>query len=453
MSIPLALNATAYEVCHYSTKPGKLDTDDIASKSSARERDLQKQEVRICHVSSWEWRQMKNERAINPNLPILIASSKGRGKIGRRSVALKNAKRGQTPSSGSPHQNEAFSHASVYRLAINSTFLLDFLGECTDMDFPEDRNVWLRPFKYLVAYEMEIRQAFKDAEATLSLAVTGSGLSDQADNTDYHGTVSGPSTSPVQGTEKVNAHTVEHMPHASTIDPSSAKAKRDQIRCLIDFMDSDMHDIFEVKHQVSSQTLEEVSFEHLWLLYRPGDLVYTIRSLEDRATYQAFRILHVTGGRPILDTSNHSRFNPLHHREFDGDSETEERLWDAIRSSPLEMTPFIIDCFSIDFDGSKLGPKSRRFAIPTFTGKRKMDALEVRPSFSFAQHERLYQEMVERGRRFTQIADSTHKKYSGATLRESRELIHSARFNHIIHDEEVLYPSTTSFLLALLTFC
>lgn len=396
---------------------------------------------------------MKNARAINPNLPILIASSKGRGKIGRRSVARTTAKHGRTPNSGNPHQDGAFSHAIAYRLAINSTFLLNFLRDYLDMDFPEDRNVWLRPFKYLVAYEMEIRQAFKEAEATLDLAVIGSGLSEQADNTGHHDTVGALPTSPVEGRDKVNANDVEHLPHASTVDPSRAKAERDHIRCLIDFMDSDMQDIFEVKQQVSSQTLKEISFEHLWLLYRPGDLVYTVQSLEDRATYQAFRILHVTGGRPILDTSNDSRFNPLHSREFDGDSETEERLWDTIRSSPSEMSSFIIDCFSIDFDGSKLGPKSRRFAISTFPGKRGMDALELRPSFTFAQHEHLYREMVDRGRRFTQIADGTHKKYSGVTLRESRELIHSARFNHIIHDEEVLYPSTTSFLLALLRYC
>ena len=444
------MNATAYEIYHHSTEPVRLDNNNIAPESKAREGDLEKQEVGIRHVPSWEWRQVKYERAINPNLPILIASSKGHGKIGRRSGARRTTKHGQTPASGNPHQNEVFSHNIAYRLAINSTFLLNLLGDCTDMDFPEDRNVWLRPFKYLVAYEKEIRQTFKEAEATLDLAVNGSGLSDQADNTGHHDTVSAPSTSPVQGRNKVNANAVEYMPHASTIDASRAKAERDHIRCLIDFMDSDMQDIFEVKHQVSSQTLEEVAFEHLWLLYRPGDLVYTIRTLENRATYQAFRILHVTGGRPILDISNNSKFNPINDRGFDGESETEEKIWDTIRSSPLDMTSFIIDCFSIDFDGSKLGPKSRRFIIPTFTGKRKMDALELRPSFTFAHHESLYQEMVERGRRFTQIADGTHKRYSGATLRESKELLYFAHYNHIIHDEEVLYPSTTSSLLPLL---
>ena len=449
--MPLAMNATASEIHHHSTEPSRLDTNNVAPESKAREGGMQEQEVGIRHVPSWEWRQVKNERAINPNLPVLIASSKGRGKIGRRSVARRTTKHSQTPGSGNSHQNEAFSRDIPYRLAINSTLLLNLLGECTDMDFPEDRNVWLRPFKYLVAYEMEIREIFKEAKATLDLAVIGSGLSDQADDTGHDDPVSAPSPSPVLGRDKVDANAVEHMPHASTIDVSRAKAERDQIGCLIDFMDSDMQDIFEVKHQVSGKTLEELAFEHLWLLYRPGDLVYTFRSLEDRATYQAFRILHVTGGRPILDTSNHTKFSPIRNREIDDESESEERLLDSLRSSPLEMTSFIIDCFSIDFDGSKLGPKSRRFVIPAFTGKRKMDALELRPSFTFAQHESLYQEMVERGRRFTQIADGTHKRYSGATLRESNELMrYPSHYSHTIHDEEVLCPFTTNFLLALL---
>ena len=405
---------------------------------------MQAQEAGICRVPPWQWREVKNERTINPKLPTLIASSKGHGIAGRRAAGRKHARHRSTPGNGDSKHQEVISLDIAYRLAINSRILLDILGDCTGKAFPEDRNVWLRPFKYLVAYETEIRQALQDAEATLNLVEAESEVSNQSDTIQDQNVMSLSSTTPMQEKGKVNSDIPKSMPHANAIDASCAKAERDQLRCLVSFMDSDMQDIFDIKRQVANQTLKEIGFEHLWLLYRPGDLVYTMKSLEDSGTYQAFRVLHVTGGRPILDTLNNCGFNAIHNRSWEEESDTEERARDTIRGSPSDTTPLIIDCFSIEFDGNRLGPRCRRFVVPTFTGKRKVDALEVCPSFFHPQHENIRQEMVRRGRRFTQLAIGTHKRYSGTTLRESRELweSHTYYWNYVIHEEEVLEPST-----------
>ena len=56
-------------------------------------------------------------------------------------------------------------------------------------------------------------------------------------------------------------------------------------------MDMDMQDIFDVKDKVAKRTLKEVAFEHLWLLYKPGDVVYTRKSPDEIGTYQAHRVL------------------------------------------------------------------------------------------------------------------------------------------------------------------
>lgn len=341
---------------------------------------MQAQEPIILRVPPWEWREVKKERVIQPKLPTLIASSKGHGKVGRRSNGRKSLRHEDKPASDAPNQSEEPLFNVAYRLAINSRILLNILGDCTGMDFPEDQNVWLRPFKYLVAFETEIKQALQDAEVTLNQVEASPGSSNQTETIQPRNGVTSPGAKPLQG-EGSSVEDAETASHISATDESRVKAERDQLRCLVDFMDTDMQDIFDVKDKVDNQTLKEVAFEHLWLLYRPGDVVYTRKSPEEISTYQAHRVLHVTGGRTILDTVNASGFNEIHDRSWEEESDGEEKARDAIRASPSNVTPFIIDCFSVDFDGNRLGPKSKRFVIPTYIGKRKVDTLEVFPSF------------------------------------------------------------------------
>ena len=414
-----------------------INTENGGLTSQASVKDLQAQEARIYRVPPWEWREVKRGRAIDPNLPTLIVSSKGYARVGRRSAGRSSAKDGQSPGGGFSNKEDP-SFDIAYRIAINSRTLLNLLGVCTGMDFPEDRNVWLRPFKYLVAYETEIKKALQDAELKVDQMKLGSHSSDPAASIQTYNGVSIPATKPVHKGE---------MDANSAIDTFQAKAERDQLRCLVDFMTSDMQDIFDVKRQVANRTLKEVAFEHLWLLYAPGDLVYTNETPEVPSTYQAYRVLHVTGGRSILDTINSCRFNSIDDRDWEDESETEERARDTIRGSSSSITPLIIDCFWVDFDGNRMGPRSRRFVVPVFPGKRTLDALELQPAFSLPQQEEIREELVQRGRKFTMLANGTHKKYSGTTLRESRELWEGGSYywNYTIHAEEVFKTSITHY--------
>lgn len=433
-----------------STKAGVADTNDTAGGFKVGEKDTQAQEANIQRVTPWEWRKVKNECGINLKLPSLIVLAKGHSGAERRSIGRKSTRQSDPSEGGAsrPGENPQFGLAQC--VAINSRILLSLLRDCTGVEFPEDRNVLLRPFKYLVAYETEIRQALQDAEVLFDQVEAGSGSSDQTEPVQKSNGVSVLNTKYVQEGPEVRAGAANLAPHA--FDVSSAKAERDQLRCLVDFMDTDMQGIFEVKRQVAAQTLEDVAFEHLWLLYKPGDLVYSTSTPEDNSTYQAYRVLHVTGGRPILDTANNSHFDPAYSRTWEDESETEEKAQDVIRSSPPSVTSFIIDCFSLDYDGSRLGPKPRRFVIPKYSGKWKVNVFEVCPSFFHPQQDKLYRVLVERGRRFTQLANSTHKQYSGTTLRESRELWQSPLVrmgqlvNYVIYDEEVRNSSKVLFL-------
>ena len=414
--------------------------------------DFEAQDAKIQRVDPWEWREVKKEGWILPNLPCLIVSSKGHGRVGQMSIERRRARRKHAPVNAISSPEEEPQINIAYRLAINSRTLLSILGECTGMGFPENQNVWLHPFKYLVAYEAEVRQALHDAEVNLNQLEAKP--PHQVDMSLSHSGTSKEGLDLVQAKEH-NSITEEVglATDTSVIGAPNVKAERDQLRCLVEFMDTDMQDIFDVKRKVTDQTLQEVAFEELWLLYKPGDLVYTRTSRDDVSTYQAYRVLHVTGGRTILDTTNESRFDAIRDRSWEDDSDTEERARDLIRSSPSNATPFILDCFSIDFDGIRMGPKSKRFVIPSFIGKMKVESLDICPSFSPPQPGMVHQALIDRGRRFTQLAGGTHKRYSGTTLRESKELWESTYYywNYIIHEEEVLGPYPFHYVLLILT--
>ena len=434
----------------YSIGVGLGDENGDIRDLTMVEEDGQAQEAKIHRVPPWQWREVKGERAINSDLPVLIVSSKGQGRVGRRPAGRGNTQDNAASNSGNIARRQDPSIDIAYRLVINSRILLNLLGDCTGMDFPEDRNVWVRPFKYLVAFETEIRQALQDAESAFDQMEACLRLPTQADA--FQNSNVTQFNSPPKHRKEANILATTIRPHGVAVNRARATAEREQLRCLVNFMDTDMRDIFDVKRQITNNTLEEIAFEHLWLLYSPGDLVYSFKNLENTSTYQAYRVLHVTGGRLILDTTNASNFKPAYDRTWDDESKNEEKAVDAIRSSPSNKTPFILDCFSIDSDGNRLGPKPRRIIIPTYSGKRKVQALELCPSLLHPQHETVRQTMIERGQRFTQIAHGTHKRYSGSTLREDRELWEASLnyWNYVIHDEEVPERSDTccSALLA-----
>lgn len=66
-----------------------------------------------------------------------------------------------------------------------------------------------------------------------------------------------------------------------------AKRQRDEFRCLIEFMDHDMADIFDVKRQISNKTITEIGFENLWQLFRPGQTSYLFQNRDDHRRCQA----------------------------------------------------------------------------------------------------------------------------------------------------------------------
>ncbi|KAL5317440.1 hypothetical protein ACEPPN_014535 [Leptodophora sp. 'Broadleaf-Isolate-01'] len=398
--------------------------------------ELQKrQKIEIMRVPADQWRTVKTEGKLDPKLSVLIVSSK-------RTVKLARRREHNEPKVGESAAQEIRSSdfspvETPYRLAINSAYLLNVLGQCTDTSFEAEQNVLVRPFKHLVAYESEIRECLKEAETAC----------DQAESELNRSLEDGTS-----GKEVKSASMAAGSPNGEKVpdtDPKDSKENtleekarvarrnRDELRCLVEFMDKDMKDIFEIKKAASTHSLKEVAFEHLWQVYKPGTMMYTLSQREDPGRCQAYRVIHVTGGRVCFDNGTKSSFNAVSSRIWDMESENDDLCRNTIKSSALEKTTFIIDCYFLDFDGYRIGPTPKRFAIPPYTGKRSLLSFPVYPSEYDPKNQQIRNKLVERGNRFTSLVPGAHKKYSGLSMREANQCTENQYANYAIADAEV----------------
>ncbi|KAK6340044.1 hypothetical protein TWF730_001819 [Orbilia blumenaviensis] len=387
------------------------------------------QEVKITRVPPEKWRQVKKERKIDPHQSVLLVSSKANFKVNLRKKRAEALKAGAAEKkTADPVTKESGQLDVPYRLAINSPYLLNAIGQCTGANITEDRNVLVRPFKYLVWYEAEIRQFFKDLE----LAYEQAEAEDQADlrhDSPKIGVRDDDNTAAAITDDGESAKKTETAREA--VD--RAKRERDEFRCLLEFMDRDMADIFDIKRQISDKTLKGIAFEHLWQLFRPGNIAYHFNTQDDGSRYQAYRILHVTGGRVCFDSGKKSSFNAVKDRTWESESETEERCRDIIGSSGHEVTSFLIDCFYFESDGLRIGPRSKRFVVPRYKGTRPINLLPLYPSFLHPDNQRIQAILLARGKQFIEAAGGTHKKYEGNTIRESN--ITTKSYNNFMIDD------------------
>jgi len=360
---------------------------------------------------------VKKGRKIDLEQTVLLVSSKANFKTNlrkkRKASTAPKSSIVKKPAGTDQATCESTQLAVPYRLAINSSYLLEALGQWVGPELSETRNVLVRPFKYLVFYEQEIRQFGSDLELVYEQAEAEAKQGHEMPNGDLVSS---------QETEREAA--------------DRAKRERDEFRCLIEFMDRDMADIFDIKRQIIDKTLTEIAFEHLWQLFRPKHIAYLFKAPDDARRCQAYQILHVAGGRVCFDTGKKCSFDAVRGRNWESGSETEERCRDIIRSSDHDITSFLIDCFYIDVDGHRVGPRPKRLIIQRYTGTRPIKLLPLYPAFLHPNMQEIQEKLLARGRRFAELAMGAHKRYDGDTLREANLTSRSYR-NYVIDSAEV----------------
>jgi hypothetical protein len=188
------------------------------------------------------------------------------------------------------------------------------------------------------------------------------------------------------------------------------------LKLLLDFIEEDLHEVLELRSQIASGTLEEILFEDLWHLFKPGDIILSTRG----PNKQLFRICAVTGG--AIQLRNHTREESEHMDRLRGQTlrrgpTREAGLEDILReeSSGLGLwTPFTIDCYVMAYDGTEIGPVDHCKRIKHYSGKRAIRDLDVYPLRFHPNGEELLKQMEERGRRV--LNSYGHRRYRGDAI-------------------------------------
>ena len=173
---------------------------------------------------------------------------------------------------------------------------------------------------------------------------------------------------------------------------------RDHLKLVVEVIDGDLAGLMVLRRAISDGSLRKIRFKDLWNLFKPGDLVVT-----SKRPHQAFRVIHVSGGRPLMTTA--IIFNEDKSR---ADYQNDDR--------GSKVSPFKIDCVRLDFDAEKYGPVQEEMNINHYDEERKIVELQVYP-IRFADDElELRQNLMKRGQHFIEYREFKHKWYAGMTI-------------------------------------
>lgn len=352
-------------------------------------------------------------------------------------------------------------HSDIARLAFSSPWPL-ILIELLSGESIAEKRASIYPFKHIVIYEKQIRKfvellnginvdnvVAKDLPRNLNkivsevVRVLGStrGEVEYSDTYVYnvlqkrdalknhHAKVQKSSAKDQEDELEVDSHTGNALSSTSTVDstiielpePSNSTPKRnpvlektfcvctclrdakEHLQLLVSTIDSHFGSLLILHKTIRDRAVSKISFEHLWHLFQPGDVVVT-----SRQPRQAYRVMHVSGGRPLLTTK------VFKYREKD----SEERQMLGRQS---QMSPFNIDCVRFDFDGEKFGPVQDTIRILEYEDDRLISKLDVYPIVYAETEAEVSKTLLDRGRRFAVYRDFQHKRYEGLSLDDPQE--------------------------------
>ncbi|KAJ5613894.1 hypothetical protein N7528_007548 [Penicillium herquei] len=268
----------------------------------------------------------------------------------------------------------------IYQIRLRSPILLKVLNEVTDQlphRGPHEHKVtFMRPFKLLTSYSKELLEHQKKLE-------------------EIHG----------DGTAKSEHPSTEIGPVKETESPKALE----HLRLLNEFMANGLGHVLKLKEDIEKGTATKIAYSDLWHLFRPGTTVRT--SAVERI--QLYRVIRVTGGRPVYNFSTDA---PANYAGL------------KLKDQGYSPGSFIVECFYIDFDGVQYGPVNRTFQIRKYEGERDLKSLPVYPLQCDSNHESVRKAMVARGDNFAVLSNpqkTAHKQYRGLTLDKHPEQVES----------------------------
>jgi hypothetical protein len=320
-------------------------------------------------------------------------SSKGTRERGRH--VLDVAMRPINPAQPTSHLVDGNTSIPV-RLAINSETLRLELKKITNQCIDNISNVLLPPWKALVTYHDAIKERFqtlKKLQCDRDSNRHGEEKGRQAEGGVPEDAVKGSPPDQNGGprdfsqgggmvdiSKPCEVCGVAYPPHDTPLECLDIKVSH--FSCLVDFLDNDLKQTFDLRRELAAGTTHEIAFDDLWHLFNPGDVIAT----SDLS--QAFRVFHTSGGRACLSEPAHTVFE----------------------KTPV-VNPFRIDCFYIDFDLKYLGPVHETIMISEYAGARPITSLAVFPIRFLEKPEDFTAGLIKRGKRLRELTPFSHRRY------------------------------------------
>lgn len=282
------------------------------------------------------------------------------------------------------------------RIRINSESILSIINDVSIERVPTDTpQVFLQPFKLIVASDAKIRQRLKDLESKWvsytetrnkgRVRRTKMSVENALHTSDTDSAVSG--TSRETNFDGKRGHSLDDL-------SNSFDALQD-LRCLVEFMDHDIAPVLR-KYRSGSDFTKKISFRNLWYLFKPGDDVWcTLKSNSSASAasepdlQSIWRVLCVLEGRPHLSENN--------------------------KKTEL-LNPFKITCFKIGYNGSNFGPITHFFEILPFEREKDITSLDIVPLRMVDDSKGLTDQWRILGLRFKTYTVPQHQIYFGSTL-------------------------------------
>ncbi|KAM5526609.1 hypothetical protein FOXYSP1_21009 [Fusarium oxysporum f. sp. phaseoli] len=271
------------------------------------------------------------------------------------------------------------------RIRINGNSLKLLLEKALEVDLASP-IIFLKPFKVLVKYDGQIRNLHQQLEKKFSRDCAEPPTSSNR-----------PEPSQTIGSRYSND---DGEAWNSLLDEYGTKQAFIQLSCLVEFMNKDLIPL----RSFADSTATKIAFSDLWHIFQAGVTVVTATT-----PIEAYRVLHVTGGRPYL--------SPPEDKEND-----EEATGMNLYKVPAKSSDFIITCYQVGFDGDKFGPIAKSFSIQKYNGFQDIRLLPIYP-MSFAEGpEELSKKLSGNGKTFIKLSNVGHVLYRGPNLHEAEEI-------------------------------
>lgn len=175
----------------------------------------------------------------------------------------------------------------------------------------------------------------------------------------------------------------------------------DRLQCIHNLIQTDLVNYVGLDVRARSGELDEVLFEEVYYLFKPGDLIISA----EHGDAQLYQVYSVTGGRMRLSTPNtpdYPRYN--------------SRRLARLGATTGTWTDLKINSFIMAWDGEDIGPLQVNHAISYFAGERKVTDLDVYPIQFHKCGRELRRQLRARGQKVIECFG--HKQYAGVSVRD-----------------------------------